>query len=438
MPETTNRAQRRRTSVATLPPHSFVAPMPATSFYSPSISYSKAPSESSYYGYEATLYYGRSSVAPLPSPVLGYPYIPHNPTLDELEACNRRIQAVKLRCLAMQKPTTRSANTTHAPASSHSGKDSFHFATNSPTLPGSDAYDGGESSEDELEVNEMNSPKTPSSSPGQSWRASTHGSIAQLPGALFHARHYEPADLSSRAIDPNIGTYRPQSGLPPASNSNDSHPSDDHEFAYATIKQIIYGLNSSVLAFSFPPKLDFITPDPQGTLPRLAYTAQNKSLLEHKQQLESLLDKLDDVQPHGDEGVRRARKEAVDKITRAIDDLSQRQEMAWYNRLYEQGAGNSALPAASTVQLHTNASYLLAYCFILELLTCLDPAAWIPPPWTPILSLERARIGILISHPGAEPHQLSHWVDAYPGARTWFGLWNWIGMGPAPRGGAHL
>lgn len=359
MPETRDLAQRRRTSIATLPPHSFVAPISPT-FYSPSISH-KAPSEASYYQYEAASNYSRSNVAPLSSPVTGYPYIPHNPTLDELEACSRRIETVKLRCATRQKPMGRLADISATPASCHSGEDAFHFATNPPDLPSLDTSDSGESSWDELELDRVYSPITPSSSQGQSWRAGMSKSITRLPEAASYARHYKPADLFPEAIDLNASTHKDQSKLPGDSSLNGTRPSDDSALAYATIEQITYDLNSGVLGFSFPPKLDFITPDPQGTLPRLAYTAQNKSLLEHKHHLENLLDKLDDVQPHGHEGVRRARKEAVDRVTQAINDLSQRQEMAWYNvstsspfmhrvgpdrrsylqRLYEQRAGSA-------------------------------------------------------------------------------------------------
>lgn len=341
MPEVSGLAQRRGASVATLPPHSFVAPMPPTTVLSSSVAQIKSPSETSYYGYEAALDYGRPSVAPLSPPVLGYPYIPHNPTLDELEACNRRIQAVKLRCEAKRKSTARLAIAPVAPGSCHPGKDALHFATESHLPPGSEVHDDGDSSWDELELNGTHSPHTPSSPQGQMWRVGTHESTALVPEAPFRPYHYEPADLSTKPTDPNAATGDAQRNLPSHSDSSEGLGSAGRELAYALVDQIIYDLNSSVLAFNFPSNLDFITPKTQGALSRLAYTAQNKALLEHKQKLENLLDQLDDIQSNGHEGVRRARKVAVEKVTEAINDLNRMQEMTWYNRLYEQRMGSA-------------------------------------------------------------------------------------------------
>lgn len=103
--------------------------------------------------------------------------------------------------------------------------------------------------------------------------------------------------------------------------------SADIEAAYQTIDDITYDFNKRVLAFSFPSLLDFT----DGDAPSLRFTDHNKPLMMHKEYLEKLLFRLDEIQWYGDEGVRKARKRTVVDVQEQLDNLRRMEKMVHDN-----------------------------------------------------------------------------------------------------------
>ncbi|KAG9073532.1 hypothetical protein FS749_015038, partial [Ceratobasidium sp. UAMH 11750] len=90
--------------------------------------------------------------------------------------------------------------------------------------------------------------------------------------------------------------------------------------AYSTIGQIKYEVEECLNAFKHPRDLDFVAASSNpNVVPALGFTAKNRPLLEHIQNLEALQAELDDIESYGDHGIRRARKDVVIMIQHEID-----------------------------------------------------------------------------------------------------------------------
>ncbi|KAF8603464.1 hypothetical protein BDV93DRAFT_544660 [Ceratobasidium sp. AG-I] len=105
----------------------------------------------------------------------------------------------------------------------------------------------------------------------------------------------------------------------------------DPTSAHSTIQGVLQELNARVAAFDFPRHLDFQAPPGNGLVPQLADTWRNKPLKDHRQRLEELLNLLSDVRSHGDEGVRRARADAMERVRGELTVLKQKKGAVWYN-----------------------------------------------------------------------------------------------------------
>lgn len=107
-------------------------------------------------------------------------------------------------------------------------------------------------------------------------------------------------------------------------------PSPVHYDAYSTIDHVIRELNIYTLSFRYPDDLDFEAPPPNSELvPKLAYTAKNRSFLEQVSKLESLQEKLDGINSHGDKDVRQARKETGALVERALAYMEWAKAVVW-------------------------------------------------------------------------------------------------------------
>ena len=115
--------------------------------------------------------------------------------------------------------------------------------------------------------------------------------------------------------------------LPPPPKRTHFDPTSAHN----TIQGVLQELNARVAAFDFPRHLDFQAPPGDGLVPQLADTWRNKPLNDHRQRLEELLNLLSDVRSHGDEGVRRARADAVERVRGELSVLKQKKGAVWYN-----------------------------------------------------------------------------------------------------------
>ncbi|KAF8603452.1 hypothetical protein BDV93DRAFT_523233 [Ceratobasidium sp. AG-I] len=117
----------------------------------------------------------------------------------------------------------------------------------------------------------------------------------------------------------------------------DAKVSRSHQAAYSTINQITHEMNSLVRSFQLPHDLEFESaPSDRHAVPKLTFASKNRGLLEQNQKLERLQTRLDAVESHGDSNVRKARKDAVAQIERALEDLKRAQAMVWNKHVYEQ------------------------------------------------------------------------------------------------------
>lgn len=117
---------------------------------------------------------------------------------------------------------------------------------------------------------------------------------------------------------------------PAAMVAESSIPLSKERASHQAINDIVRELHNCTVSFQRPSDLDFeFIPSSPAALPRLARTTKNAPLLEQTQKLKSMQDKLKSVHSHGDRGVRKARKEAVAQVERALEDLKRTQVMIW-------------------------------------------------------------------------------------------------------------
>ncbi|KAK7029016.1 hypothetical protein VNI00_014726 [Paramarasmius palmivorus] len=92
--------------------------------------------------------------------------------------------------------------------------------------------------------------------------------------------------------------------------------------------------------FTFPSQLDFTPPSSRPSSPvsdtlssKLAYTSRNHPLRYYEQSLSGLLSQLDSVESFGSAEVRQRRKEVVERVEGAIDELEKEVEGRWQSRV---------------------------------------------------------------------------------------------------------
>lgn len=92
------------------------------------------------------------------------------------------------------------------------------------------------------------------------------------------------------------------------------------------IRAIALQFENLTSQFTFPVILDFSESE---TSPRLLFTPRNAPLHGHDHALVKLLSKLDAVESHGDDAVRKARKQLVNRIERELAMLDEKKMEAW-------------------------------------------------------------------------------------------------------------
>lgn len=93
----------------------------------------------------------------------------------------------------------------------------------------------------------------------------------------------------------------------------------------------MHELYGRVGAFDFPRRLDFQPQPADGQIPRLAHTRNNAPLNKHRRSLEELLSVLGDIRSYGDEGVRSAQADAVERVKVELHELKRKKAVVWYN-----------------------------------------------------------------------------------------------------------
>ncbi|KEP53710.1 putative BAG domain protein [Rhizoctonia solani 123E] len=281
-------------------------------------------STSSTYSYE---FAPRSYVRPHTesTPVSGYPYIPHNATTQEREACNSRIHAIRARNASYAQP---SHSGVFKPEGyrPHAGVEagSIHIPAGKSSSLGHSA-DIHSSSEGE----DSSGPETPYSHDRFIWKDSSDDVSEQE--SLDHSHH--------QGSNADFGSYKYYPPAPPVV-PEEQHPTELASDTFTTaasaatrkeLQQLTYEFHNLVLGFKFPPNLEFTNLSKEGELPKLTHTSTNKSLLEHNQRLEKLLEKLDAIESHGDKDIQRMRKQAVEWMLSELETLKRMESMALYN-----------------------------------------------------------------------------------------------------------
>ncbi|KAG8792585.1 hypothetical protein FRC12_005636 [Ceratobasidium sp. 428] len=100
-------------------------------------------------------------------------------------------------------------------------------------------------------------------------------------------------------------------------------------------------------SFTFPSRLDFVSPSSCDS-PKLAYTPNNAPLHQYEHVLTGLLTQLDAVESYGDEGVRKARKEAVKQIEGELAGLDERKIDEWREHYAPKQGANTICDASIT------------------------------------------------------------------------------------------
>ncbi|CUA71491.1 hypothetical protein RSOLAG22IIIB_09618 [Rhizoctonia solani] len=112
--------------------------------------------------------------------------------------------------------------------------------------------------------------------------------------------------------------------VPTTTEPEIEEPQVDTAPSYAAIQSVLSSLTALQSEFTFPTRLDF-----QPGSSKLAYTSNNAPLHGYEHALTGLLTRLDAVESYGDDGVRRARKEAVKTIEQELERLDGMKAEAW-------------------------------------------------------------------------------------------------------------
>ncbi|CAE6522471.1 unnamed protein product [Rhizoctonia solani] len=136
-----------------------------------------------------------------------------------------------------------------------------------------------------------------------------------------------PPTPPTRSRDPAL-TPVPVSTPVPVPTSTEPEPEDEPQVdttpSHTTIRSIFSSFTTLQSEFTFPTRLDF-----QPGSSKLAYTPNNAPLHRYEHALTGLLTRLDAVESYGDDGVRRARKEAVKTIEQELERLDEMKAEAW-------------------------------------------------------------------------------------------------------------
>ncbi|CAE7090520.1 unnamed protein product [Rhizoctonia solani] len=261
----------------------------------------------------------------------GYPYIPHNATTQEREACNSRIRAIRARNASHGQPTQTGSLKPEAYRPRTGAKAGrLDIPAGKPFSPELDIHSIHSSSEEEY-----SSPETPYSHDRFIWK--------DLPDDMSEQEHLDHIRPQEKNAFGSYKYYPPAPPVVPEEQHTTELASDNFTTATSStarkeVKQLTYEFNNLVLGFKFPSNLEFTNSPNEGELPKLAHTPASKPLLEHNHKLEKLLEKLDAIESHGDKGVQRMRKQVVERMLSELDGLKRMEAMAFYNFQFERDA----------------------------------------------------------------------------------------------------
>ncbi|CUA77913.1 hypothetical protein RSOLAG22IIIB_06866 [Rhizoctonia solani] len=276
------------------------------------------------YSYEFAPGYVRPHTEP--TPFSGYPYIPHNATSQEREACNSRIRGIRARNASYIQPSRPEAIKPEGHRPRTGAKAASVNVPSSKSSSSEPLTEVHPSSEEE----DSSGPETPYS----------HGRFIWKDSSDVLEQESLDRPLGKKVDSGPYKYYPPAPPVVPEEQYTDESASDTFTTATSAaarkeLQRLTYEFNNIVLRFKFPSNLEFTTPSNEGELPKLAPTPANKPLLEHNHKLEKLLEKLDAIESHGDKDIQRMRKQAVERMLSELEALKRMEAMALYNFNYE-------------------------------------------------------------------------------------------------------
>ncbi|KAJ1302143.1 hypothetical protein OPQ81_000971 [Rhizoctonia solani] len=166
-------------------------------------------------------------------------------------------------------------------------------------------------------------------------RGETRSSVPTRKSPTPAARDPTPTPVPVSVSSPAPAPAPTVAELEPEEPQIDTAPS------YSAVELILASLATIQSEFTFPTQLDFLPGSP-----KLAYTPNNAPLHGYEHALTGLLTQLDAVESYGDDGVRKARKEAVKTIEKELERLDGMKAEAW-NRV------NAPQPETNTAEAAT-------------------------------------------------------------------------------------
>ncbi|KAI3615483.1 hypothetical protein WG66_011724 [Moniliophthora roreri] len=122
-----------------------------------------------------------------------------------------------------------------------------------------------------------------------------------------------------------------------------------------TVRSIEAAFSALRQDFTFPSQLDFTPPSSRPSSPtsdtltaKLAYTSRNHPVRYYEQSLSGLLAQLDGVESFGSAEVRLKRKEVVERVEGAIEELEREVEGRWRSRVAKEEKANVVVEKAAT------------------------------------------------------------------------------------------
>ncbi|KAB5592763.1 hypothetical protein CTheo_3831 [Ceratobasidium theobromae] len=336
------------------------------------------------YGYAAAPGYQSPYLASrqMLTPPLAYSYLPHNPTPEELEAYNQgrgrtthkdemnlrrhprahggssstRSKSRHDRSLRRDEYEPRpfldvQATPAYHRRSASRGQASAQSSRSKSRSRAAPSLTHSSSSDDELDERPVSGPTTPYSVNVALWRDDLHDSSsdASIPPPPIIPPHiiaeYEHAQPSRRRYEPTgLANSTDYSSLPLVVPTLVTPTQDDYPSVSAAeldrirdeIADIDYELNNRILEFTFPTTLDLTPQAPNEKPAPLPPTQRNKGLLMHRDYLEKVLLRLDDIQSYRDLGVRATRKKVVEKVHDQFQQLSRMEKMVRDNIHYRE------------------------------------------------------------------------------------------------------
>ncbi|KAK7029622.1 hypothetical protein VNI00_014320 [Paramarasmius palmivorus] len=166
--------------------------------------------------------------------------------------------------------------------------------------------------------------------------------------SLADAGNYEQASATTSAPAPSPASSSATSftskgkekAEEPQAKAEGEATSQDVVNAMDTVNTIEAAFAALQQDFTFPSQLDFTPPSSRPSSPvsdtlssKLAYTSRNHPLRYYEQSLSGLLAQLDGVESFGSAEVRQRRKEVVEKVEGAIEELEREVEGRWKSRV---------------------------------------------------------------------------------------------------------